>query len=59
MHTKTHISAEKPNGRDIRPPMPSLDTFMQRHQLSEETAKRVLKISSNVDQADAIAELMR
>jgi hypothetical protein len=38
---------------------PNLTIFMQRHRLSEEVASRVLQVASNVDKADALAELMR
>lgn len=38
---------------------PNLTIFMQRHRLTEEVASRVLRVASNVDKADALAELMR
>ena len=44
---------------NLQTSMPGLAIFMQRHRLSEEAAVRVLQIASNIDKADAIAELMR
>ena len=36
-----------------------LKAFIRRHHLSEDVAKRIVERAANIDQADAIAELMK
>lgn len=60
MHPQTQTTTTpRQSLAGIPTPMPALTTFMLRHRLPEDVARRVLQIASNVDKADAIAELMK
>ncbi|HEY4199574.1 MAG TPA: hypothetical protein VGM83_03350 [Devosiaceae bacterium] len=49
----------EPNHKQPDSPLPSLEAFMERARLPEDVARRILEIASNIDQADALAELVR